>query len=155
MYDLPKAFDGCWEGTIEGFDSVTPLSFSGHFVSKGMKVTYQLCYRRTPNGGHLDLTKIEIEGKPATVTRFDNYVTAVNEKQLTGHLKNHVVLEQKAYVFWIIPVSVQQEIFADEDLTLTREDLIAMRGDQLVKLNGSDIARMTFHADFHKVPGAS
>ncbi len=150
---LPGVFFGCWEGTLEGFDSVTPLSFAGHFVGKSLRTTYQFCYRPIEGGGRLDLTKVEIEGKQATVTRFDNHVTAVDTERLTGHLKNHTVAESVVYVMWLFPVSAQQEIFAEEDIELKNPNVVAMRGKQLVRLNGNDLAEMTFHADFQRVPG--
>jgi hypothetical protein len=148
---LPEAAFGCWEGTIERFDSVTPLSFAGHFLGESIRTTYQLCYRRIEGGGRLDLTKVEIEGKKATITHFDNHVTAVDGERLTGHLRNHAVLESVVYFMWLFPISAQQDIFADEDIEVKSKDVVAMRGKQLVRVNGTDVAEMTFHTDFHRV----
>lgn len=150
---LPDLFFGCWEGTLQGFDSVTPLSFAGKFVSGSLRTTYQFCYRRVEGGGRLDLVKVEIQGKQGTVTRFDNHVTALDTERLTAHLKNHAVIESVTYVMWVFPLSTQQDIFAEQDIELKNNDVIAMRGKQLVRLNGSDIAEMTFHADFNRVVG--
>jgi hypothetical protein len=153
-YQLPAAFNGCWEGTIEGFDSVTPLSFAGRFVSEGLRTTYQLCYRpHEGGGGELTLTKLEIEGHKATVTRFDNRVTKVDLENQTGHLRNHVVLESVAYVFWLFPVTAHQEIFADEDIKVISPDALSMRGSERIRVGDQDIAEVTFHGDFHRVPG--
>lgn len=151
---LPDVFFGCWEGTLERFDSVTPLSFAGRFVGESIRTTYQFCYRPIEGGGRLDLTKVEIEGKQATITRFDNHVTAVDSERLSGHLKNHAVMESVVYVMWLFPVSAQQDIFAEQDIELKNPNVVAMRGKQLVRVNGQDIAEMTFHADFHKVAGS-
>jgi hypothetical protein len=113
-----------------------------------------MCYR--PNeggGGQLTLAKLEIEGNQATVTRFDNRVTRVDIEKLTGHLRNHVVLESVAYVFWLFPITAHQEIFADEDITMVNPNLIAMRGHQRIRVSDQDIAEVTFHGDFHRVQG--
>jgi hypothetical protein len=150
---LPNALFGCWEGTIERFDSVTPLSFAGHFIGEGIRTTYQMCYRPIEGGGRLDLTKVEIEGKKATITRFDNHVTAVDYERQSAHLRNHAVMESVVYVMWLFPVRAQQDIFADEDVQLKSHDVLAVSGKQLVRVNGVDVAEMTFHADFHRVSG--
>jgi hypothetical protein len=152
---IPKAFFGCWEGGINGFDTVTPLSFSGHFVSGAMQTTYQFCLRRTSEGGAvMQLTRLEIAGQQATVKRFDSHITSTNPQGPGAHLRNHVVVESTANLFWLFPVSAQQDIFADEDIVLTPQDVIAMQGKQLVRMNGADIAEMTFHGDFHRVAGS-
>jgi hypothetical protein len=150
---MPADFLGCWEGTIDGFDSIQPLSFSGHFVSKALRVVYKFCYRPESNGAYrLDLTKAEIDGKEATITYFENQVTSADVEHRTGHLRNHAIVVQKAYVFLIFPVRVQQDVFAEEDIVLKSHDVIGMTGEQLVQVNGSDIAKITFHADFNRVP---
>ena len=151
---VPAEFYGCWEGNFEGFDSVTPLSFAGHFVSRAMRITYQMCYQPKPGGGaQLDLTKVEIDGKEGTVTHFDNRATAVDYKRHTASLENHATVVSVGYLFWVFPVSEQQEIFAHEDLALKTNDIVFVQGKQRVQLNGENIAEMTFHADFHRVPG--
>jgi hypothetical protein len=150
---VPAEFYGCWEGNFEGFDSVTPLSFAGHFVSRAMRITYQMCYQPKPGGAQLDLTKVEIDGKEGTVTHFDNRATAVDYKRQTASLENHATVVSVGYLFWVFPVSEQQEIFAHEDLALKTNDIVFVQGKQRVQLNGENIAEMTFHADFHRVPG--
>ncbi len=155
-YVIPEAFFGCWEGTLERFDSVTPLSFAGHFVSEAMHTTYQFCFRRRPDGtGRLDLTKVEIEGKQATITTFVNHVTGVDTGRLRARLRNHTVAESVGYLFWIFPMHAQQEIEADEVLTMKNRDLIFVEGQELIRVNGGDIAIVTFHTDFHRVEGAA
>ncbi|HYL57534.1 MAG TPA: hypothetical protein VEU51_01585 [Candidatus Acidoferrales bacterium] len=152
-YDLPTVMYGCWQGSIDGFDSITPISWVGNLVSKAMKTTYTMCYRRRPQGGGvLSLANVEVGGKQATVVSFENHVTAVNVERRTGHLRNHVVFEQVGHLFFVIPISAQQDIYAEEDVVMQSEDLLAMTGQQLVRLNGKDIATMTFHGDFHRVP---
>lgn len=42
-YDLPASFYGCWEGTIDGPDSLTPLNWTGKQL-RDEPITYQLCY---------------------------------------------------------------------------------------------------------------
>lgn len=151
---LPDVFFGCWEGTIERFDSVTPLSFAGRFIGESLRTTYQFCYRPIEGGGRLDLTKLEVQGKKATITRFDNHFTAVDTERLKAHLKNHVVAESVVYVMWLFPLSAQQDIFAEQDIELKSHDVVAMRGKQLLRVNGADVAEMSFHGDFNRVSGS-
>lgn len=154
-YDLPAVVYGCWEGTIEGFDTITPLNWMGHLISRGGKITWQMCYRHVQTGGGaLTLNKVEIAGKEGTIVSFENHVTAVDAKRLTFHLRNHGVVEQVGYILWLFPVRGQQDIYAEEDIAMKNKDLFAMTGEQLLRLNGQDIARMTYHADFHRVPDA-
>jgi hypothetical protein len=151
---LPSQFYGCWEGKFESFDSVTPLSFAGHFVSRAIPVTYQFCYQPKPDGGaQLDLTKVEIDGKEGTITHFDNRVTAVDNQHLTGSLENHATMVSVSKFLWVLPVSSQQDIFAHEDLAMKAEDIVFVQGKQRVQINDEDIVDVTFHADFHRVPG--
>jgi len=151
---LPSQFYGCWEGKFESFDSVKPLSFAGLFVSRAIPVTYQFCYQPKPAGGaQMDLTKVEIDGKEGTITRFDNHVTAVDNQHLTGSLENHATMVSISELFWVLPVSSRQDIFAQEDLTMKAEDVVLVQGKQLVQINGEDIVDVAFHADFHRVPG--
>jgi hypothetical protein len=151
---LPSPLYGCWEGTFDHLDSVTPLSFSGYFVSRGMTVTYQMCAQPKPGGGaQVDLTKVVIQGKEATVTHFYNRVTAHDEKRRTASLENHVTAVSVVRLLWIFPVSVPQDIFAQEDLVMKTDDVVFVQGKQRAQVNGQDIAEMTFHADFHRVPG--
>ncbi len=79
-YDLPASFYGCWEGTIDSADSVTPLNWTGNHARVEHN-TYQLCYRRRPeSGGELVLTKFEAGGNNLDVISFDNHVTAVDDE---------------------------------------------------------------------------
>lgn len=149
-YVIPEAFFGCWEGTLERFDSVTP-SLAGYFTYAA-HTTYRFCFRRRPDGtGRLDLTKVEIEGKPVTVTRFDNHITGADPKRLMARLRNHTVAESVAHLFWIYPIHIQQDIVADELLTMKNRDLIFVEGQQVLRVNGGEAMTMTFHADFHRV----
>ncbi len=149
---IPQGFFGCWEGTINGFDSVTPLSFDGHFIKGSMQTVYQFCLRRAEEGGAvMQLTKLEIEGRQATVKRFDNHITATYPERPGAHLRNYLVIASTVHLFWLFPVTLEQEIFAEEDIVLTPQDVIAMQGKQLARMGGQDIAEMTFHSDFHRV----
>ncbi len=152
---IPEVFFGCWEGTINGFDSVTPLSFAGHFITGSMKTVYQFCLRPVEGGGAvMQLTKLEIEGHQATVKRFDNHITATYPERPGAHLRNHLLIESTAYLFYILPVKSEQDIFAEEDIVMTPQGVIAMQGKQLARMNGQDIAEITFHGDFYRVAGS-
>lgn len=151
-YDLPASFYGCWEGTIDSADSVTPLNWTGKHVSVERN-TYQLCYRRRPaGGGELVLTKFEFGGSNLDVVSFDNHVTAVDEGRRTARLRNHVLAEQGHNLMWVFPAYAREDIYADEDIAMKSDDLIAMSGKELIQVNGTDAVLVTFHADFHRVP---
>jgi hypothetical protein len=151
-YELPASFYGCWEGTIDSFDSITPLNWTGnHLYSE--RATYELCYRHRPaGGGELVLTRFEYGGNNLNVLTFDNHVTAVDQKHDTGRLRNHALVEQVNYLLWVLPTYTREDIYADENIALKSDNLIVMSGKELVQLNGTDAAIVTFHADFHRVP---
>ena len=46
---LPSSFVGCWQGTIEGFDSLTPIGFLSSYL-RGTHVLYRFCYVPNPDG---------------------------------------------------------------------------------------------------------
>lgn len=151
-YDLPAPFYGCWEGTLDSPDSVTPLNWTGNHLQVE-RTTYQLCYtRRTPSGGELVLTKFESGGNNLDVVSFDNHVTAVDEGRRTARLRNHVLVEQGHNLLWMLPAYAREDIYADENIAMKSDDLIAMSGKELIQVNGTDAAIVTFHADFHRVP---
>jgi hypothetical protein len=151
-YALPASFYGCWEGTIDSADSVTPLNWTGNHLSVERN-TYQLCYRRRPaGGGELVLTKFEFGGNNLDVVSFDNHVTAVDEGRRTARLRNHVLIEQGHNLLWVLPAYAREDIYADENIAMKSDDLIAMSGKELIQVNGTDAAIVTFHADFHRVP---
>lgn len=70
-----------------------------------------------------------------------------------ARLRNHTVAESVSHLLWIFPMHIQQEVIADELLTMKNRDLIFVEGQELVRVNGADIATMTFHTDFHRVDG--
>jgi hypothetical protein len=151
-YDLPAPFHGCWEGTIDRPDSVTPLDSKGNHV-RGESTTYQLCYRRRPEGGgDLVLTRFESGGNNLTVVAFDNHVIAVDQGRHTARLRNHVLIEHGINLLWVFPMYGREDIYADEDIAMKGDNLIAMSGKELIQVNGTDTAIVTFHADFHRVP---
>ncbi|MGA9725850.1 MAG: hypothetical protein WBQ86_25580 [Candidatus Binatus sp.] len=151
-YALPASFYGCWEGTIDSADSVTPLNRTGNHLHVERN-TYQLCYRRRPaSGGELVLTKFEFGGNNLDVISFENHVTAVDEGRRTARLRNHVLTEQGHNLLWVLPAYAREDIYADEDIAMKSDDLIAMSGKELIQVNGTDSAIVTFHGDFHRVP---
>jgi hypothetical protein len=151
-YDLPASLYGCWEGSVDQFDSVTPLNWMGNYI-KSVRTTYQMCYRRRPaGGGDLVLNKVELSGQEVKIVSFDNRVTAVDSGRRAGHLRNHAVFDQLGYLLWVFPVHAQHDIYAEEDIAMKNDNLIAMSGKQLIRVNGTDIAIVTFHSDFHRVP---
>jgi hypothetical protein len=148
---LPSLFVGCWEGTIENFDSLEPIGFLSSMV-RGTHVTYRFCYLPNPDGTtyRLELRKLVIAEKELTPTSFENQVVWKDDGKGTGYLRNHVVVTQHSW-FLFIPISVQTEYYAEEIVALNNSNGLNMRGAQLMKLSGKDYARIGFHADFHRV----
>jgi hypothetical protein len=151
-YDLPASFYGCWEGTIDRPDSITPLDSTGNHV-RGESTTYQLCYRRRPEGGGgLVLARFDFGRHNMNVVTFDNHVIEVDQGRHTARLRNHVLIEQGINLLWAFPFYGREDIYADEDIAMKSDNLIAMSGKELIQVNGTDTAVVTFHADFHRVP---
>lgn len=98
------------------------------------------------------MKKAQVGGNEVIVTHFDNRVTEVDPEHYRGSLRNHVIGVSILRLLWIIPLHVQQEIYAEEDLQMKSPDLIAVQGRQLVVMSGKVIAEMSFHTDFHRVP---
>ena len=149
---LPSPFVGCWEGTIEEFDSLIPIGFLSSLV-KGTHVTYRFCYLPNPDGAsyRLELRKLVIAEKELTPTSFENQVVWKDDRKGMGYLRNHLVVIQHSW-FLFIPMSVQTEYYAEEIVTLDNDpNLLKMRGAELMKLSGADYARIGFHADFRRV----
>jgi hypothetical protein len=152
-YDLPAYIYGCWEGTIDAPDSATPLDSTGKHL-RGAPATYQFCYRPRPTrGGELVLTRFDLGSNYTTVVAFDNHVTAFDARLRTGRLRNHALVEQGISLLWLFPVYGREDIYADENIAMKSDNLIAMSGKELIQVNGTDAVIVTFHADFHRVPG--
>ncbi len=148
---LPSQFVGCWEGTIENFDTLEPIGFLSSLV-RGTHVTYRFCYLPNPDGAtyRLELRKLVIAEKELTPTSFENQVVWKDDRNGTGYLRNHLVVTQHSW-FLFIPISVQTEYYAEEIVGLNNSNGLNMRGAQLMKLSGADYARIGFHADFQRV----
>ena len=147
---LPTGFAGCWEGTIEQFDSLVPIGFLSSLAS-GTHTTYRFCY--LPNGDNtyrMELHKMVIAEKELTPTSFANQVVWVDLEHGQGYLRNHLTASQRSWLLFI-PINVQSEYFAEEVVTLVDPNTVRMRGAQLMKLEGKDYLRCTFHSDFHRV----
>ena len=149
---LPSQFVGCWEGTIEEFDSLTPIGFLSSMI-RGTHVTYRFCYLPNADGANyrLELRKLVIAEKELTPTSFENQVVWTDNRRGTGYLRNHLVVSQRSW-FLFIPINVECEYYAEEIVALDNDpNLAKMRGSELMKLSGRDYARIDFHADFHRV----
>jgi hypothetical protein len=85
------------------------------------------------------------------VISFDNRFTALDLKNNTARLQNRVVVEITQNFLWLIPMSAKEDILADEEIAVKDPDLIAMKGSQVLMLNGQNFASMSFHGDFRRV----
>ncbi|HXR26073.1 MAG TPA: hypothetical protein VN742_11970 [Candidatus Binataceae bacterium] len=149
---LPSRFVGCWEGTINGFDSLTSIGFLSSFA-RGTHVTYRFCYIPNQDGKtyRLELRKLVIDEKEMAATSFENQVIWVDDPHGSGYLRNHVTVIQTSWLLFI-PLRVREDYFAEEIVVLDNQDLLTMHGAELVKLEDKDYLRATFHADFNRVP---
>ena len=149
---LPSRFVGCWEGTINGFDSLEPIGFLSSYL-KGTHVTYQFCYLPNSDGTtyRMELRKLVIDNKDLTATAFENQVVWVDQLHGQGYLRNHISILQTVRMLFI-PFQARQDYYAEEIVNLRSPNLVRMQGNELMKLEGKDYARLGFHADFNRVP---
>ena len=149
---LPSPFVGCWEGTIEDFDSLTPIGFLSSMM-RASHSTYTYCYLPNPDGEtyRLEFRKLSIAERELTPTAFTNQVVWVDDPARRGYLRNHLTVIQTSWLL-IFPFHVQEDAYAEEIVTVKDENTISMRGAELIKLEGQDYARTEFHADLHRIP---
>ncbi len=148
---LPSPFVGCWEGTIDGWDSLTPIGFLSSLF-RPTQITYRFCYLPNADGRsyRFELRKVAIAAKELTQTAFANQIVWIDDRHRTGYLRNHLTVIQTSWLLFI-PIRVQQDVYAEQIVVLENSNLVRMRGADLVQLNGTDYLRQTFHADFHRV----
>jgi hypothetical protein len=99
----------------------------------------------------MELRKLVIDNKELTATGFDNQVVWGDDDQGTGYLRNHLKVTDTSWLLFI-PIRVREDFYAEEIVTLKNPNVVNMRGAELMELNGSDYARIGFHADFNRVP---
>jgi hypothetical protein len=151
---LPSPFVGCWEGTIDGWDSLTPIGFLSSLFQP-TQITYRFCYLPNADGRsyRFELGKVAIAAKELKQTAFENQVVWIDDRHGTGYLRNHLTVIQTSWLLFI-PIRVRQDAYTEEIVVLADQNLVRMRGADLVQLNGADYLRQTFHADFQRVPDA-
>jgi len=149
---LPSPFVGCWEGTIEGFDTVTPIGFMSSSL-RGARATYTFCYLPNPDGKtyRLEFRKLVIDDSELTPTAFENQILWVDDASHRGYLRNHLSVVQTSWLL-IFPIHIHEEIYAEQIATLRDQNSIGIRGAELIRMEGKDYARTEFHADFHRIP---
>jgi len=151
--EIPEAWYGCWRGTIDNFDTVTPLSpaISASQI-KAQKQTLEFCFTMKPDGtSQMDLTDLEVAGHKAKITHFDNRFTSIGPTVDRASLRNHVTAESVINILWIFPMHMQQDVYADEDIQMISHDVVMVKGKQVVVMGTNMIASMTFHTNFYRV----
>jgi hypothetical protein len=153
---IPSEWFGCWRGTVEEFDSVTPISPSVNASDiKALSTTYDFCFSKRSDGtGKLDLTDVEIGRHKATVTHFDNHIASTGPDLHHASLHNHTTVESVVYVLWIFPIHMTDDIYAEEDLQMLSPDVIYVKGKELLVMGGNMVASTTFHTNFYRVGGS-
>ncbi len=148
---LPSPFVGCWQGTIDGWDSLTPIGFLSSLF-RPTQITYRFCYLPNADGCsyRFELRRVAIAAKELRQTAFENQTLWIDDRRGTGYLRNHLTVIQTSWLLFI-PIRVQQDVYAEEIVVLADQNLVRMRGADLVQLNGTDYLRQAFHADFHRV----
>ena len=147
---LPSPFVGCWEGTVDSYDSVVPSSAAMGSAS----VTYTFCYEPNPDGRtyELRLRKVVVAGKKLKVTDFENQVVQVDDGHRTAYLRNHTTAVDSEWLLFLIPVHITEDVYAEQWVRLDNAgNAIQLVGSELIKANGKDYATVKYHSEFFRV----
>jgi hypothetical protein len=171
---VPKEFEGCWEGTVSEPDSWQHLQ--GPRVAGWMPTTYRLCFRRTGNGPFtitFEDSKIDTESALARSYKVNNYDAQTGVVSTDG--KNHVLLRHLARVDESIrgrilgfipgrsiPVTVAKTsdircMLINESETINCEGSAVDRcsGAPSFGCNGQPWIQSSWHAQFHRATNAN
>ena len=158
---IPSPFIGCWEGTIERWDSAAG-NFQNVTSSRPGRIVF--CYR--PN--HIDVPVAELEagfaapplikdlaahlGFSFAFVRVDendifNRIYAITPTQI--HARTFVPLKIVGIWRWLLPIQ-RRQVLVDEELAQKKDlDHLSIRARQEIEVDGLPAVR-TWHADFHR-----
>ncbi|MGB3552109.1 MAG: hypothetical protein WA993_15580 [Candidatus Binatus sp.] len=159
--EIPSPFIGCWEGTVERWDSAVG-NFQNVTISKPGRIVF--CYR--PN--HIDVPVAELEAEFAApawikgiathlgfrldfvkVDRNDisNRIYAITPSQI--YARTFVPLSIIGHWRWVLPVP-KHAALVDEELVQKKDlDHLSVQARQELEVDGLPAVR-TWHADFHR-----
>jgi hypothetical protein len=158
---VPSPFIGCWEGTVERYDSSVG-DFQDVTIIRPGRILF--CYR--PN--HIDVRFAEIGaefvvppwiknivahlGFGLTFVKVDrhdisNQIYAVTRNQI--YSRTFVPLKIIGGWRWILPVSRHSALFEEELAQKKDLDHLSVQARQELEVNGL-VGIKTWHADFHR-----
>jgi hypothetical protein len=159
--EIPSSFIGCWEGTIERWDSAVG-NFQDVTISRPGRIVF--CYR----ANHIDVPVAELEagfdapswfkdiaahvGFSFAFVKVDqndifNRIYAITPTQI--HARTFVPLKIVGIWRWLLPIS-RRQVLVDEELAQKKDlDHLSIRARQEIEVDGLPAVR-TWHADFRR-----
>jgi hypothetical protein len=158
---IPSPFIGCWEGTVEQWDSACG-NFQTVTISRPGRIVF--CYRRN----HIDVPVAELEAGFAAPPWFkeiathlgfsfafvqvdDNHIFnriyAITPTQI--HARTFVPLKIVGIWRWLLPIA-RHQVLVDEELAQKKDlDRLSIQARQEIEVDGLPAVR-TWHADFRR-----
>lgn len=158
---IPSPFIGCWEGTVERYDSADG-NFQDVTISRPGRIVF--CYRRN----HIDVPVAELEAgfaapsfvkEIATHLGFGlafvqvdnndifNRIYAITPTQI--HARTFVPLKIIGGWRWLLPIA-RRQVLVDEELAQKKDlDHLSIQARQEIEVDGLPAVR-TWHADFRR-----
>lgn len=158
---IPSTFIGCWEGTVERWDSAGG-NFQDVTLSRPGRIVF--CYRRN----HIDVPVAELEAgfaEPpfikdiATHLGFSFAFVKVDENDTFNRIyaitptqiyaRTYVPLKIIGIWRWLLPVA-RRQVLVDEELAQKKDlDHLSIQARQEIEVDGLPAVR-TWHADFRR-----
>lgn len=159
--EIPSPFIGCWEGTVERYDSADG-NFQDVTISRPGRIVF--CYRRN----HIDVPVAELEAgfdapswfkEIATHLGFSFAFVKVDQNNIFNRIYAITSTQIYARTFvplriigiwrWLLPVA-RGQVLVDEELAQKKDlDHLSIRARQELEVDGLPAVR-TWHADFHR-----
>ncbi len=158
---IPSPFIGCWEGTVERYDSADG-NFQDVTISRPGRIVF--CYRRN----HIDVPVAELEAGFAAPSLIKDMATHLGFSFAFVQVDHHDIFNRVyaitptqiyARTFvplkiiggwrWLLPVPRHQAL-VEEELVQKRDlDHLSVQARQELEVDGLPAVR-TWHADFHR-----
>lgn len=158
---IPSPFVGCWEGTVEQWDSAGG-NFQNVTISRPGRIVF--CYRRN----HIDVPVAELEAgfaEPplikdiATHLGFSFAFVKVDDNDIINRIyaitptqiyaRTYVPLKIIGIWRWLLPVP-RLQVLVDEELAQKKDlDHLSIQARQEIEVDGLPAVR-TWHADFRR-----
>jgi hypothetical protein len=159
--EIPSPFIGCWEGTVERWDSAIG-NFQNVTISRPGRIVF--CYR--PNRIDVPVAELEAEfaappwlkdifthvGFRLAFVEVDhndiiNRIYAITPTQI--YARTYVPLKIIGIWRWLLPIA-RHQVMVDEELAQKKDlDHLSVQARQEIEVDGLPAVR-TWHADFHR-----